>query len=111
MSDALMFAFICFFGAAAAAGATPNNPFIKALAVVVAMRVNGEVCEGCGVCEGSSEVELDVMVSRPGGGQFPAHETALISSSRVANVSPGSVIETYYRPGDETAIAVRVPQG
>ena len=45
------------------------------------------------------EVELDVMVSRPGGGQFPARETALIPASALTKVSPGSVIDTYYRSG------------
>jgi hypothetical protein len=55
------------------------------------------------------EVELDVMVSRPDGGQFAVHETALIPASSMAKVSPGSVIDTYYRPGDESEIAVSVP--
>ncbi len=55
------------------------------------------------------EVELDVMVSRPDGGQFAVHETALIPASSMARVSPGSVIDTYYRPGDESVIAVSVP--
>jgi hypothetical protein len=49
------------------------------------------------------------MVSRPEGGQFPAHETALIPASSLANVAPGSVIDTYYRPGNESSIAVCVP--
>ena len=35
------------------------------------------------------EVELDVMVQRAGGGQFPAHEKALIPASSLAKVSPG----------------------
>ena len=53
--------------------------------------------------------QLDVMVSRPDGGQFAVHETALIPASSLAKVSPGSVIDAYYRPGDESAIAVSVP--
>ena len=36
------------------------------------------------------------------------HETALIPASAVTKVSPGSVIDTYYRSGDESAIAVCV---
>ena len=52
------------------------------------------------------EVELDIMVSRPDGGQFPVHETALIPGSSMAKVTPGSVIDTYYRPGHESEIAV-----
>ena len=49
------------------------------------------------------------MVSRAGGGQFAIHETALIPASSMAKVSPGSVIDTYYRPGDESEVAVSVP--
>ncbi|WP_123027822.1 hypothetical protein [Mycolicibacterium stellerae] len=71
--------------------------------VVTGMQATGETREDY------REVELDVMVSRPGGGQFAAHETALIPASSMAKVSPGSVIDTYYRPGDETEIAVSVP--
>jgi hypothetical protein len=55
------------------------------------------------------EVVLDVMVRKPGGGQFPARETALIPASSLAKVSPGSVIDTYYRLGREPAVAVCVP--
>ncbi|HJT96501.1 MAG TPA: hypothetical protein VJ777_31880 [Mycobacterium sp.] len=75
----------------------------KAQAVVTGMRPTGAVREDF------REVELAVMVSRLGGGQFPAHERALIPVSSLGKVSPGSVIDTYYRPGDESAIAVRVP--
>ena len=71
--------------------------------VVTGMRTTGEAREDY------REVELDVMVSRPEGGQFPAHETALIPASSLAKVAPGSVIDTYYRPGDESSIAVCVP--
>ena len=49
------------------------------------------------------------MVRKPGGGQFPAHETALIPASALPKASPGSVIDTYYRSGDESAVAVCVP--
>jgi hypothetical protein len=55
------------------------------------------------------EVELDLMVSRPEGGQFPAHETALIPASALAEVTPGSVVDAYYLSGDESAVAVCVP--
>ena len=67
------------------------------------MRTTGEAREDY------REVELDVMVSRPDGGQFPAHETALIPASSLAKVPPGSIIDTYYRSGDESAVAVCVP--
>jgi hypothetical protein len=76
---------------------------IRSRGVVTGMRTTGEVRED------HREVELDVMVSRPDGGQFAVHETALIPASSVAKVSPGSVIDTYYRQGDVSEIAVSVP--
>jgi hypothetical protein len=75
----------------------------RSLAVVTGMRTTGATRED------HREVELDVMVIRPEGGQFPAHETALIPASSLAKVSPGSVIDTYFRSGDESAVAVCVP--
>jgi hypothetical protein len=75
----------------------------KSLAVVTGMRTTGAARED------HREVELDVMVKKPGGGQFPAHERALIPASSLALVSPGSIIDTYYRSGDESAVAVCVP--
>ncbi|MGZ6777507.1 MAG: hypothetical protein ACXVGO_00780 [Mycobacterium sp.] len=71
--------------------------------IVTGMRPTGEMREDY------RKVELDVMVSRPGGGQFAVHEVALIPASSLAKVSPGSVIDAYYRPGDESEIAVSVP--
>jgi hypothetical protein len=55
------------------------------------------------------EVELNLMVARPGGGQFPARETTLVPESALAKVTPGSIIDTYYLPEDESAIAVCLP--
>jgi hypothetical protein len=78
---------------------------IKSHGVVTAMRTTGAAREDY------REVELHVMVKRPEGGQFPAHETTLIPAPSVEMVGPGSIIETYYRPGDESAIAVCVPRG
>jgi hypothetical protein len=71
--------------------------------VVTAMRTTGRARED------HREVELDVMVKLPEGRQFAAHETALIPVSAMAKVSPGSMIDTYYRSGDESAVAVCVP--
>ena len=71
--------------------------------VVTGMRTTGEAREDY------REVELDLMVSRLGGGQFPAHDTALVPASALVKVYPGSVVDTYYRPGDESTIAVCVP--
>jgi hypothetical protein len=74
----------------------------KSRAVVTGMRPTG------GAREDYREVELDVIVRKPGGGQFPAHERALIPASSLAKVSPGSIIDTYYRSGNESAVAVCV---
>jgi hypothetical protein len=74
----------------------------KSRAIVTGMRPTGAARED------HREVELDVMVRKPGGGQFPAHERALIPVSALAKVSPGSVIDTYYWSGDESAVAVCV---
>lgn len=57
------------------------------------------------------EVYLDLMVSRPDGGQFPARETAVIPASALPKMAPGSIIDAYYRPGDHSIIAVRVRGG
>jgi hypothetical protein len=59
--------------------------------------------------EGLREVELDVMVSRRGGGQFPAHETTVVPASQLARVAPGSIVDAYYRSFDESTIAVCLP--
>jgi hypothetical protein len=75
----------------------------KSHAVVTGMRATGTARED------HREVVLDVMVKKPGGGQFPAHETALIPASSLAKVSPGSIVDTYYWSGDESAVAVCVP--
>lgn len=75
----------------------------RSRAVVTGMRATGNARED------HREVELDVMVKRPAGGQFPAHEKALIPASALRKVSPGSVIDTYYRVGDESAVAICVP--
>jgi hypothetical protein len=77
----------------------------KSRGVVTGMRTTGTSREDY------REVELDVMVRKPGGGQFPAHEIALIPASSLAKVSPGSIIDTYYRLDREPAVAVCVPPG
>jgi hypothetical protein len=74
----------------------------KSRGVVTGMRTTGASRED------HREVVLDVMVRKPGGGQFPAHETALIPASSLAKVSPGSIIDAYYRSGDESAVVVCV---
>ncbi|SHX53511.1 Uncharacterised protein [Mycobacteroides abscessus subsp. bolletii] len=54
------------------------------------------------------EMQLDLMVTRPDGGQFPARETAMLSACALSKMAPGSVIDAYYRPADHSIIAVRV---
>ena len=74
----------------------------RSKAIVTAMRTTGRARED------HREVELHVMVKRPEGGQFAAHEMALIPASAITKVSPGSMVDTYYRSGDESAVAVCV---
>jgi hypothetical protein len=77
----------------------------RARAVVTAMTATGATREDY------REVELDLMVRKPTGGQFPAHETALIPGSALTAVAPGCVIDAYYTHGDESSVAVCVPAG
>jgi hypothetical protein len=78
---------------------------IRSRGVITAMRATGETREDY------REVELDLMVTRPGGGQFPAHETTLVPFSALADITPGCVVAAYYRPGDESTVTVCVPPG
>jgi hypothetical protein len=104
MSNTFLLVFVSFvvIGTSAVLFA-PSRAVVKSSGVVVGMRMTGTSRQN------RHEVELDVMVSRPEGGQFPARETAVIPESSLSKFEPGSVIETYYRPGDESAILVGVP--
>ncbi|MCG7611206.1 hypothetical protein BA059_14885 [Mycolicibacterium sp. (ex Dasyatis americana)] len=73
--------------------------------IVTGVRATGAIREDY------REVELDLMVSRYGGGQFPVCQRAMIPATALAKVSPGNVIDTYYRPGDESTVAVCVAPG
>jgi hypothetical protein len=75
----------------------------RSCGVVTGMRPTGR--ERADYCE----VELDLMVTRPGGGQFPARETTLVPEAALAKVSPGSIIDAYYLPENESAIALCLP--
>ncbi|MFJ6097934.1 hypothetical protein [Williamsia muralis] len=77
---------------------------VKSHAVVTAMKPTGQVCEDY------RQVELDVIVNRPEGGQFPAHEVTFIPATSVAKVEPGSIIDAYYRSTDSSRVAVCVPR-
>lgn len=72
-------------------------------AVITAARPTGRAREDY------REVELDLMVSRPLGGQFAAHEVTLVPVSALGELCPGATVDVYYRRGDETAVAVCVP--
>jgi hypothetical protein len=76
---------------------------VRSRGVVTGMRTTGTARED------HREVEIDLMVRRPGGGQFPAHERTLVPASSLAEVKPGCVIDAYYRRDDETVVAVCVP--
>lgn len=76
---------------------------IKSSGVVTAVRSTGTEREDY------REVVLDLMVRRPEGGQFPAHETTLVPATSLDRICPGSIVDAYYRRGDESAVAVAVP--
>lgn len=77
----------------------------KSRGIVTAMKWTGAVREDY------REVELDLMVRRPAGGQFPAHETTLIPASALPELTPGCLVDAFYRSGDESSVAVCVSPG
>lgn len=105
MSNSLLLWFICFVsvGAAVVLIVRCRATEAKSRGVVTGMRIIRAA--GTDYCE----VELDLMVRRAVGGQFPARRIASIPASRLANFSPGSVVDVLYPPGDESAVAVCVP--
>lgn len=105
MSNSLLFFFTCFVcvGAAVLLCVANRSTAAKSRGVVTGMRI----IRGTG--SDYREVELDLMIRRAVGGQFPARRIATIPALWLANVSPGSVIDVFYRPGDESAVAVCVP--
>ena len=76
---------------------------VKSRGTVTAMRNTGMAREDY------REVEVDLMVRRAKGGQFPARETTLVPASALANVAPGCIVDVFYRSGDESSVAVSVP--
>ena len=97
----LFFGFL--FAGTAAVLLVPSTTVVRSRGVVVALRLTGEFDRDL------HEVELDIIVSRPEGGQFPAREATLIPEAALSAFVPGSIIDTYYRPGDESSVAIRVP--
>lgn len=99
---------LLFFGFLIAGSAAvllvPAGTVTKSRGVVVGMRLTGDFTAD------RPHVELDIIVSRPEGGQFAARETAVIPESSLADFTPGSIIDMYYRPGDESSVAVRIPR-
>ncbi|OBB58988.1 hypothetical protein A5757_15260 [Mycobacterium sp. 852013-51886_SCH5428379] len=82
---------------------TIRMQFVRTHGVITAVRTVGE--------RGADyrEIELDLMVTRRGGGRFPARDTALIPADALEYLSPGSVVVAYYRSDDESSVAVCVP--
>ncbi len=76
---------------------------VRSRAVVTAMDSTGIEREDY------REVRLDLMVSRIDGGQFAARETTLVPASSMTQLSPGCLVDTYYRRGDESTVAVSIP--
>ncbi|MBX7434321.1 hypothetical protein JDV09_19790 [Mycobacterium sp. Y57] len=104
MSSVLPLVFVSFLIAGSAAVLlAPTRAVVRSRGVVVAVRLTGAARADC------REVELDVMVSRPEGGQFAARETTLIPENSLGWFTPGRVIDMFYRPDDESSVAVRIP--
>lgn len=76
---------------------------VRTCGLVTAARATGEARHGY------HEIELDLIVSRPEGGQFAAEETVLLPAAALEEVKPGSVVAAFYRSGDESTVAVSVP--
>ena len=106
MPNVIPLVFFSFlFAGTAAVLLVPTGAVVKSRGVVVGVRLTGETTAD------RHEVELDIMVSRPEGGQFPAQETTLIPEASLSRFTPGSIIDMYYRPGDESTVAVCMPRG
>jgi hypothetical protein len=105
MSNSLLLLFTVFVcvGAAVLLFVSNRTTGATSRGVVTGMRIIRAA--GTDYCE----VELDLMVRRAVGGQFPARRIATIPASWLANVSPGSVVDVFYRRGDESTVAVCVP--
>ncbi|SCX33576.1 hypothetical protein SAMN02799620_05992 [Mycolicibacterium fluoranthenivorans] len=95
--------FSFLFGGTAAVLLVPTTAMVRSRGVIVGLRLTGDFCADC------HEVELDIMVTRPDGGQFAARETTMIPEASLASFTPGSIVDTYYRPGDESSVAVAAP--
>jgi hypothetical protein len=78
---------------------------VKTTGVVTGARVTDVMRED------HRELVVDLMVTRPGGGQFPAHEITFVPASALPTIEPGSVIDVHYRPGQESEVALCVPPG
>ena len=83
----------------------PPSRIVRGTGVVTARYDTGVTHGDC------REVRLDLMVTRPQGGQFAARDTTLIPASALDSVAPGCLVDTYYRRDDESVVAVCVPPG
>jgi hypothetical protein len=76
---------------------------VRANGVVLSAQPTGNIINGYG------EMTLQIKVTRPEyGGQFETTINKAIPQNMLAGVQPGSVIEVYYMPGNESKIAIGV---
>lgn len=101
MSSLLPLAFAGFLLAGSAVALlVPSPVLIRSHGVIVAARPTGRGRRG------RREMELDIMVSRPDGGQFAIREMARIPAVLAAEFTPGAVVDICYRPGDESSVFI-----
>ncbi|CAN3128979.1 hypothetical protein ACNUDN_13705 [Mycobacterium sp. smrl_JER01] len=104
MPSLLTLAFFAFlFAGSAVVLLAPTGAMVRARGVVVALRPVGDFDAEC------PEVEIDVMVRRPDGGQFATRHTVRVPGSSLDRFVPGSVVDIFYHPGDDASAAVWVP--
>jgi hypothetical protein len=109
MSGTLAIAFVVFFCVGTAAAlCSPGclsgiSPVVRARGVVTGVRLTGVGDDRY------REVEVDLMVTRPGGGQFPVRQRARVPVGTLAAVVPGAVVAACYPAGDESAVSLRLP--
>ncbi len=76
--------FSFLFGGTAAVLLVPTTAMVRSRGVIVGLRLTGDFCADC------HEVELDIMVTRPDGGQFAARETTMIPEASLASFTPAA---------------------
>ena len=101
MSSLLPIAFVGFLLAGSAVALlVPSPALTRSQGVVVAARPTGWGRRG------RRELELDIMVSRPQGGQFAIREIVLVADGVAGEFAPGAVVDICYRLGDESSVFI-----